>query len=209
MSSGSCPASCSTVTLLANPTANCVDNLRRKTLSRFMFYPCSMSLPNPVTGAAMKALFDAGTIVATNRLGNIVVADPQTEDVLVDECSAARKIITTRMITCEDRIAVEANSNSPAIDNPYFDYDFWQDKQDQQIVMNVMLAYCDGDVIIPKDKSGNPLSFSMLAHLSWQKPQQQGGAWIEFKKIEMNFLGDPLAMYLKPAFNWITAGITL
>ena len=209
MGSGNCPASCTTVTLLANPQANCIDNLRRKTLSRIFFYPCSTSLPSPITNAAMKALFDAGTIVSTNRLGNIVVADPQTEDIMVDECSAARKIITTREITFEDRVSVEANSNSPAIDNPYFDYDFWKDKQQQQIVMNAMLAYCDGDVIIPVDALGNALSFSMLAFLSWQKPGNQGGAWIEFKKIQMNFLGDPFDFGNKPAFNWIKAGITL
>lgn len=204
-----CPASCTSVTLLKNPQTNCVDNIRRKTVSRLFFYPCSLSLPNPITGAAMKALFDAGQIVSTNRLGNVVWADPATEDIMVDECSTARKVITTRQLTCEDRISVEANTNSPAADNPYFDYDFWQDKQDQQITLNAMIAYCDGDVIIPLDRNGNPLAFTMLVFLSWQKPQQQGGAWVEFKKLSFDFQGDPMALYNKPAFNYITAGITL
>jgi hypothetical protein len=206
---GLCPASCSSITLLQNPQANCIDSIRRKTLSRIFFYPCSTILPAPISNTNIAPLFANGTIVSTNRLANINVADPQTEDVLVDECSAARKFITTRELTCEDRIAVEVNPTSPGGDNPYFDYDWWADKGDQQLVLNAMLAYCDGDVIIPLDKNGNPLSFTLLAHLSWQKPQQQGGAWVEFKKITMNFMGDPFALINKPAFNWIKAGIQL
>lgn len=209
MASGSCPASCTSITLLANPTTNCTDNLRRKTVSRLFFYPCSTTLPNPITNSNIAPLFASGVIVSSNKLGNIVWGDPGTEDLMIDECSPSRKVITTRSLTCEDRIAVSVNSGSPSTTNPYFDYDWWADKQDQQLVMNAMIAYCDGDVVIPLDAVGNPLSFTMLAFLSWQKPQQQGGAWVEFKKLEFNFMGDPMSLKNKPAFNWITAGIVL
>lgn len=206
---GSCPASCTDITLLANPATNCVDNIRRKTLSRLFFYPCSLELPDPITNMAIKALFDDGSIVASNKLGNIVWGDPGTEDLMIDECSPSRKVINTRTLTAEDRISVAIDTNSPAITNLFGDYDFWDDKNEQQLMMNSMIAYCDGDVIIPKDRNGNPLAFTMLAYLSWQKAQQQGGAWVEFKKLEFNFMGDPMALYNKPAFNWITAGIVL
>lgn len=204
---GNCPASCGTITILANPSSSCQDNIRRKTVSRFIFYPCSIQLPSPITNASMLALFTAGQLVFTSALGNIVPADPATEDIMVDECSTARKVITTRTITFEDRVAINNTTYSPSVQAPYFDYNFWQDKNNQQLQLNVMIAYCDGDVIIPQDGNGNPLKMSMLVFLSFQKPQNVGGAWVEFKKGEMTFRGDPFDMSTPPSWNYLTAGI--
>lgn len=155
----------------------------------------------------MKALFDANLLVFSSALGNIVVGDPQAEDITVDECNAPIKVITTRQITFEDRIAISSSTFSPATNAPYRDYAFWQDKNDQQLALNVMIAYCDGDVIIPLDAAGNPLKASMLVYLSFQKPQQQGGAWVEFKKGEMTFRGDPFSLNTPPSWNYQVAGI--
>lgn len=155
----------------------------------------------------MLALFNANQLVFSSALGNIVPADPTTEDITIDECNAALKVIDTRTITFEDRIAINNTTFSPSVDAPYFDYNFWQDKNDQQLQLNVMIAYCDGDVIIPLDGNGNPLKATMLVYLSFQKPQTQGGAWVEFKKGEITFRGDPFSMTTPPSWNYITAGI--
>lgn len=205
-----CPANCQNIVLVGNPPDQCTLLLRNKTLSRVAFYPCSLSLPDPITGVAMKALFDNGDIVASSQLGNINWQDPTTEDIVVNECSPARQIITGRELQAEDRVAIKYLSGSPATADDEYDYDFWQDKMVNQSLMNYMLIFCDGDVVIPKDANGNPLTATMLVYISYQKPGTQGGDWIEFKRISIRFKNDPLAFYTaKPAFNYIDAGIVL
>lgn len=204
-----CPSNCTPDVLIGNPQGICSQDVRQRILSRIAFFPCNTTLPDPITGPGMKALFDSGEIVASSKLANIVLADPQTEDVVIDECSVARKFITSRLITAEDRISVSLTSGSPATTNKFRDYDFWQDKLDHQLLMYTMLIYCDGDVIIPATRDGVYISASLTAYLNYQKPSTQGGQWIEFKHLEFNYPGDPLALFLKPAFNYITAGITL
>lgn len=207
---GSCPGACGDVTLLRNPLTNCVTDIRQKTLSRIAFYDCNTTLPDPITGASIKTLFDNGTIVASMPLGNIQWGEPTTEDLAVDDCSPARQFITGREMTFEDRVALSNTTGSPAVTDSYFDYDFWQDKMDKQFVVRYMLIYCDGDVVIPRDKNGNPLGATMLVYINFQKAQTQGGASTEFKRGSVRFAGDPLALYTaKPAFNYIEAGITL
>lgn len=204
-----CPSSCGDFTLLGNPEASCTVDIRQKSPSRFFYYPCNVTLPDPITPENIAPLFEDGTIVASSELANFTVNDPATDDVVISDCRPALPVVSSREIIAEDRIRVELTSGSPATTNMYFDYDFWQDKTEHQFQMNAMIAYCDGDVIIPVDINGNPLTFTMLAYLNWQRPATQGGASIEFKRITMRFQGDPFALHIKPSFNWITAGITL
>jgi hypothetical protein len=203
-----CPSSCTDIALLANPQAACTTSLRRKTLSRIIFFPCNTTLPNPMTGAAMKALFDDGTIVASSKLANIGVNDPTTEDVVIDECSPTEKVIMTRAIDFEDRVAIALSAGSPLATDLYKDYDFWKDKLAYQMQLSYGFVFCDGDVIVPRDPVSNiPLTATLFGFISYQKAQTQGGAWVEFKKFTLTFLGDPLNFF-KPDFNEITAGIT-
>lgn len=205
-----CPASCSDIALLANPQSTCESQQRYRILSRVAFYPCSVTLPDPMTDMAIKALFDDGTIVATSALANVTFADPTSEDVAIDDCSPAMSVITGRELTAEDRYAVSNTSGSPATTDEYFDYDVLDDKVINQHAMNYMLIFCDGDVVVPLDRAGNPLTATMQVFISYQKPSTQGGRWIEYKKITIRFQNDPLALYTaKPAFNYIDAGITL
>lgn len=205
-----CPQNCGTTVLVKNPQTACVTSIRQKTLSRIAFFDCNTTLPDPYTGAAFKALFDSGAIVASMPLGNIQWADPATEDIPVDDCTPARQFIQTREMTFEDRIAVSKTSGSPSVTDEYFDYDFWQDKVDNQLILRYMLIYCDGDVVIPTDRAGNPLGATMLAYLSGQRSQTQGGATTEFKRGSLRFQGDPLAFHTaKPAFNYIEAAISI
>lgn len=205
---GLCPASCSDITLIGNPTTNCVPSLRKKTISRLLFWPCSVDLPTPITGN-IKPLFDDGTIVYSSSLANIVVNDPNFDDVVYDECSPVDKVPSTREITFEDRFAISKTSGSPATTNTYFDYDFWQDKLSNRFSLRFGIVYCDGDVEIPKDDNGNSLTATITVFRSWQKPQTQGGQWIEFKKASIVFQGDPFSLSSKPAFNLSDEGIVL
>ena len=205
-----CPASCNSITLLSNPAVGCVTSRREKTLSRIAFFPCSTTLPDPLAGA-IAALFASDTIVASMPLGNIVVNDPNISEVMQDECTPMARKIDTREITFEDRYAVAKQlPTSPATTNEYWDYSFWQNKNDIQTSLAYMLIYCDGDVIIPKTASGQYMTATILVYLSWQKPSTQGGSWVEFKKGSIIFQGDPFAMSgATPAFNLIDEGIVL
>lgn len=205
-----CPASCNSITLLGNPAAGCQTSRREKTLSRIAFFPCSTVLPDPITGS-IAALFADDTIVASMPLGNIVVNDPNISEIMQDECTPMARKIDTREITFEDRYAVAKDlPTSPVTSNEYWDYAFWQNKNDVQTSLAYMLIYCDGDVIIPKNAAGQYMTATILVFLSWQKPSTQGGSWVEFKKGSIIFQGDPFAMSgATPAFNLNDEGIVL
>jgi hypothetical protein len=203
-----CPVACDDVEIIGNPESSCDISLRRKTPSRLFFYKCSTALPSPVTGTAMAALFSAGDVVASMELANLVINDPTTEDVLFSDCQPPLKVINTREITFEDRNAVKYGTS---IIHDYWDYNFWNNKNNIQQQLRYMIGYCDGDVVIPRDPiTGQPLTATMLVFLSWQKASQAGGSSIEFKKGAITFQGDPFNLtHAEPAFNWIDAGIVL
>lgn len=204
---GLCPASCSDITLLSLPTANCVPSMRRNTPNRIFFFPCSVDLPNPIQGN-IKPLFEDGTIVYTGTLANIVVNDPNIEEVDMDVCSPNDRIVSTREITFEDRFAISKTEGSPATTNNYFDLDFWQDKISNRFRMRYMIGFCNGDVIVPTDENGAYLEASLFLYRAYQVPANKG-QWIEFKRGSIIFQGDPFNMTVKPAFNLTTEGIVI
>lgn len=197
---GLCPSSCAGNTLIGLPTANCVPSLRRDTPNRLFFFPCDLDLPDPIQGN-IKPLFDDGTIVYSSPLANIVLNDPNFDDVIYDECSPADKVVSTREMTFEDRFAISKTSGSPATTNDYFDLDVWQDKINNRFRMRYMIGFCSGNVIIPTDENGDYLTAILTLYRSYQKPQTQGGKWIEFKRGSIVFQGDPFNLTVKPAFN--------
>lgn len=208
---GLCPASCNDTTLIGLPTAACVPSLRRRTFSRFIFFNCGTTLPDPMPGS-IKPLFDDGSIVSSSSLvfpnG---LPDPSFEDVVYDECSAPVPEATGRLIDFEDRIAISNTSGSPATTNAYYNYVFWKDKYDNRFNLSYGIVYCNGDVYIPKDSDGNPYQASLNAFISYQKPGTNGGGWIEFIKGTLNFPNDPFAITNNPVpdFNLTTEGIVL
>lgn len=203
-----CPAVCNNVALLKNPANACFVEKRKTTLSRVAFFLCSGELPDPLP-ENIKPLFDDGTIVVSSVLGNIVINDPTTSDEILDECSPADRNIDSREIVFEDRVAVTASQGSPAVENDYYDYDWWEDKYLRRTSLRTMLIYCNGDVYIPTDRTGNFLPFSLLVTKQYQKPSTAGGAWTEFKRISLIYSGDPMSLHIKPAFNLIEEGIDL
>lgn len=196
-----CPIACQT-DLIGNPEGDCVLTPRYKTPSRVSFFTCATDLPDPISDAAMLALYEDGSIVLSSELANIVFAEPQYEDVLLSDCQVPQRIVASREMTFEDRIAI--TSGSPA--NPYFDYSFWKDKLNNQTKLNYIIHYCDGDSVIARDASGNLLTASITVYLDRQKLTNSPKS-VEFKRGSIVFQGDPLDLGNVPEFNLFTAGI--
>lgn len=196
-----CPANCQT-TLLQYPPSACFDDLRFKTLERMGFYLCTTTLPDPITPETIEPLIEAGDIVFTKTWGNIVWDAPITEDIPFGDCYPARQKIMGRVLNADDKIAISNTSGSPAITDNYFDYDWIQDKIDKQALLNPMFVYCDGDVVIPRERNGVPVKMTILSYIDWIKSGTQGGSSTEFKRWSIRFSNDPFAFYTaKPEFN--------
>lgn len=205
---GYCPSNCSDITLVRNPQENCEVTTRRDTPSRLIFFECNTTLPDPITNENIKPLFDSGAIVASMELAQVTFGDPTYEEIIVSDCRPPERYVATRSMTFQDLNAVTYGVSSPSEDDPYFDYDFWDDKQRNQRRLNYGVAYCSGDVRLARAADGSLLTASITAILNYQRPTA-GGASTEFKQVEIVFQGDPLALTNKPEFNLIEAGIIL
>lgn len=204
-----CPSACGPIDLISNPTADCQTAQRYTNPDRLFFFGCDVDLPDPITNIGMKNLVDSGLVVFTSPLANINFGEPTIEEIQISDCNPNLKIITGRQLTAEDRIKISLDDGSPALTAAYKDYEFWQDKQNQQFSLRAGISYCNGDAKIAKDQDGNYLTLSVLVYLNYQRPSQSGGRFVEFKNITIDFNGDPLALTNVPEWNWITAGITL
>lgn len=198
-----CFTNCTPAALLAYLTSNCATDLRRTTPSRLFMYNCSVTLPSPITGAAIKALFLSGDMISSMPLSNIVFEDPQYEEILLNDCQVPEQVLQSRAMTFEDRYGVDISGISPFVNNKFFDYNFWVDKIKNQNNIRFMLAYCNGDVRLI-DFVG-----SLRGFVNYLKPQQPGTPATETKQFRLDFRGDPLDMNNPPAFNYITSGIVL
>lgn len=203
-----CPNACDDVTLVQNPETSCTTSKRMLIPNRFMFYPCSVDLPSPIQGN-IAPLFEDGTIVATSSLRNFTLNDPTTQDLSLTDCDPAFRLVTGREITFQDTIAISYPSGSPATYNEYWDYYFWLDKIQNQLKVRVMIAYCNGDVRIPIDENGDPLTVTLHGFINYDAAGVAGGKRLEFKQFSMLFNGDPLAFNVVPAFNYIEEGIVI
>jgi hypothetical protein len=202
-----CSNACLPNALLANPTGACIDSNRVMTPSRLWFFPCNVDLPSPLTCANIQTLIATGQLVMSNPLANWNIADPETEDIVMSECLPAVKRTVGRTITLEDRFAVQITTGSPAtVSNAFFDYDFWVDKLNVGGAIRVGISFCDGKLIFPRATNGTPMQVTMQGFISHQKPSKQGGGWIEFKKINLDFSGDPL-FFQKPDLDLSLCGI--
>lgn len=204
-----CPSTCGDISLIGNPTTDCEVSVRYNNPDRIWFFGCDIDLPEPITNIAMKTMYDNGLLVASSQLGNIAFGAPNVEEIIVSDCSPTLKLITGRQFTAEDRVKIVVDDYSPAINAGYRDYAFWQDKINQQFKLRAMISYCNGDVKIARDQDGNYLTLSVLVYLDYQRPSSNGGKFVEFKNITIDFNGDPLALYNVPEWNWQTAGIIL
>lgn len=204
MAATACFTNCTPDQLIGLPTANCATDIRRTTPSRLFFYNCDIELPTGAgIGAAMAALFASGDIVSSMPLANVVFEDPTYEEILLNDCQPPLQLLQTRAMTFEDRYAIDVSAISPFVTNLFFDYEFWQNKLNNQSNIRFMLAYCNGDV--------REIDFvgSLRGFVNYIKPTQAGAPSTETKQFRLLFNGDPLSMNNPPVFNYIDAGIIL
>lgn len=195
-----CPADCAATTLTPNEVGNCDLKVRKRSIDRIGFFPCSTDLPSPFTCAGLEALVNANELTFSSPLANIELGDPEFEELTIADCRPAQRMVVGRTITFQDRIAIEKDTNSPATTNKFFDYDFWKDKKQKKATMRYMFVYCDGSIVVPKDENGEPLSATFDVFLSYERQGTGGNSYIlEIKKAQLQFKGDPLDLeYTRP-----------
>lgn len=198
-----CPADCANIVITTNEPGSCELKVRKRSIDRIGFYPCSVDLPTPFECAALEALVTANTLTFSSPLANIEVQDPTFEELQIADCRPSERVATSRIITFQDRIAIEtAAVVSPATPaNLFFDYDFWSDKKTKRALMRYMFVFCDGSVVVPRDAQGNPMEASLDVFLSYERQGTGGSSYIlEIKKGQLEFKGDPLD-FNKPEFD--------
>lgn len=168
---------------------------RKRNIARIGFFPCVTDLPAPFTCVAIEQLVTDNALVFSSELVNVEVGDPVTEEVTISDCRPAQRIVVSRSITFQDRIAIEvaAGGSPSAPANPFYDYDFWKDKKAKKATMRYMLVFCDGSVVVPRDEFGLPMAAELDIFLSYERQGTGGNSYIlEIKKGSLDFKGDPL-----------------
>lgn len=202
---GYCPNGCAEDTLLVNQTGeDCDLEARFRQINKVGFFMCNTDLPNPLTCAALQALIDSEQLTFTSPLANVEVGDPTFIDIQIAGCLPTRKEVDTRVINFQDRIGVTGGEGSPATDILNFEYNFWADKIDKQSRLRALVVYCDGAVVVCKDKNGEPLELTLNAFLKYENVGSASNQKvIQYVQGALEWKGDPLALTNKPE---LTAG---
>ncbi len=201
-----CPAACANIDLLPLPTGGCDFRTRFMSINRIAFFNCNLAIPDPPDDTNLPPLFADGSIVLSSPLRNLVINDPETEDVVIHDCMPPAQVATRRIITFEDAIAIsETIVGPPDIENKYADYDFWKDKKTHRALLRYGFVACNGDFWFAKDENGNYLEAWFDIFISGQK-LANGGGTLEIKKGTLAFAGDPLNFF-PPDFNLVEMGI--
>lgn len=195
-----CPADCGTDPLLPG-SEPCELTVRYAGTKRFHFFNCSTSLPDPLDATALEALYTANEIVMSSELANVTWNDPSFQEIAISTCRISQRIVSSREITFQDRIALTVDEGSPAVPNTFYDLAFWADKMSRTLTMNYGVEDCNGDVTIAKDAQGNYLSADLQVWLNEEAPSTQGGKVVQFKAASIIFNGDPKNMLNPPAYN--------
>lgn len=202
---GWCPTDCGAITILTTPPL-CNLEPRLKTLSQLGFYACNVSLPDPLDAAALETLIADGSIVFTQELSNITLNDPTFTEVIIADCQPAKRNVANREITFNDRIAITLSEGSPVVNTPFYDWQFWADKEEKIVSLYTLWKYCDGDVIIVLDKNGNPITADLKVTINYEAAGAQGGLRPEIKAVSLIYAGDPVNVYNPPSFNIASDG---
>lgn len=206
-----CASSCGEVPFkVLSPITNCKIETRDRFITRLVFKPCDIDLPDQETNIGMKTLFDNGHLAFTSLLANVALEDPSTDDYDTADELPLDSTVTGRVFTAQDKIKRENSTLSPAVLAKYEDFVFWQNKIDQKYNMNVGMVYNTGDVVWARDAKGVFLRATILTWLNYEKiTSGSTKRFVEYKSIRIVFEGDPLALYNVPTWNYITAGISL
>lgn len=203
-----CSSVCADFELVEIKSSACKLQDRKTNIKAVGFYKCDVVLPSPLTCLNIAPLMLGDpeaepavpkSLVFSNELVNVTVNDPETEERKISDCRPAEQAVVAREITFQDRIAV--NINSAGESAPFADYAFWKEKKQHRYQLNYVFVMCNGDLIVPKDELGNPLSAVLDAFINYET-LTNGGA-IEFKQGSLRFLGDPFD-FNAPALNLST-----
>lgn len=193
-----CPQDCVDDTLVPLPSDVCDPKVRKRGIDRIGFFPCTLTLPEPMTCDGLTPLVVANSIVFSSRLALITVNDPEQEELEIADCIAPLQTTVRRTIDFQDRIAVENVVASPGVNNLFADYDFWKDKKTKSATMRYFFVMCDGSVQIAKDDAGNYMEATLNVFLSFERQSSGGNAYtLEIKKGQLIFKGDPMD-FVKP-----------
>lgn len=202
----SCASNCGTVTITPVPqTCEVVE--RMTSPSRLIIIPCDAELPYPIKGA-IKPFFEDGTIVASPELANWDFPEPTITNNIISACRPARRIVTGRTITAQDRAGITTNSGSPATIDKYAEYPFYRDLLQKDGLFYVGIVHCNGDVFLAKDWDDTLTRLTLNAYISYETIDSDNAYTIEVKNISMAFTGDPFR-FNAPDFNIHEEGIVL
>lgn len=199
-----CPADCADDTLTPNAPNSCDILVRKRGIERIGFFSCGTTLPDPFECTALETLAAGNGLVFSSPLANIEVAEPTFEEIEIADCLPSENVVTQRIITFQDRIAIETEaSTSPAFEkDKFYDYDFWQDKLNKKNTLRYMFVFCDGSVEVPRDSNGNYMEADLTVTKTFER-QGTGSTsfFLEFKSGNMVFRGDPFALSNKPELD--------
>ncbi len=189
-----CPAQCATGFDLEPIKPSGCDLVERKDCVRSVgFYKCDTALPNPLTALNIVPLMapeeGAASLVFSNPLSEVVFADPVVATRQVADCMPENEYIVSRDITFKDKIAVDVDPE--ALPTPFQDYAFWKNKIDNTARMNVVIAFCSGRLVVPRELNSNiGMAVTLSGFINYEKADL---VCYEFKQLKLKFLGDPIA----------------
>lgn len=199
---GFCPSNCEDDTLVQNPAAPCDLPVRKDGIDRIGFYACGTSLPEPWDCNAIAALIDSNVVAISGQLRNVAFADPVTEDLTVADCNGTTSLVTERVMTFEDLVAVSKANTSPLFGiDTFADYEFWKDKKSKKFTLRYFFIYCSGAVRVPRESDGTPMQGTFDMFVSYERQGTGNAAYtLEIKKGTIKFKGDPLD-FVKPELD--------
>lgn len=190
-----CPADCATGFDLEPIKPSGCDLVERKDCVRSIgFYKCDTALPNPLTAINLAPLIApvapaTASIVFSNPLSEVVFADPVVATRQVADCLPESEYIVSRELTFKDKIAVDVDP--AALPTPFQDYAFWKNKVDNTARLNVVIAFCSGRLVVPREPGTNiGMAVTLSGFINYEKADQ---VCYEFKQMKLKFLGDPIA----------------
>jgi hypothetical protein len=128
-------------------------------------------------------------LVFSNPLSEVVFADPVVATRQIADCMPQNEFIVSREMTFKDKISVDVDAENVAA--PFLDYDFWKNKSTNSARLNVVIAFCSGRLVVPREPGTNiGMATAFSIFVNYEKADQ---VCYEFKQGKINFLGDPIA----------------
>lgn len=196
----SCITNCLDEAILGIPDNTVCDDypVRNGAIATVGLLKCDTPLPNPLTCTALADLIDDGLVVFSPSLANVAFAEPQFDEVLISDCSPRMRRIVQRTMTFDDKHAIkipEITGETPVPARNFFDREFWGNKRKMSMSLRYLLVYCDGNVEVPRDDNGTPMTATLTVYRDFDRNTVGDSEnIIEVKRVQIDFKGDPLEL---------------